>query len=672
MRSKKDNPAQAGAADTAQPCGTRTPLDIPFVALAILMWLFTLIRAGLWNEALIVTPLAGGLALLVSRQTLLGFFHPQGPASRGSRVWGWALYLLTAFFILSAIAVPQRKVVHAGSDYQVPFQLPGPLDNWSEGMTKQITVETTGTRDALVTLFLHESHDTAPPRLAVMAGKCEVEAIQVEKGNGAQYPHWKERGRPSSYQTRAPRGCMSPEDNKVSLRPVEGSWIVINKVEVMELPLPWEPWRQVAPPWNWILLWFCLAVITLRGAIGAPRIGRKLAMFAMMWLVILGAVVATLVAMAAYVETRNRWMVTDESNFRSPQMFYGSKFIHNAEQGWTLLPGFVGRTISSGTADPVIFYKVNNQGYRSLAYEDDFPAKGKVMVLGDSFAQGAFLAQEETIPAVMSARLGGYVYNFGVGGFSTDQEYTTFMKWVDRVDTQWVALLFFANDILFLESNLGHTFEKSRYVIEDGQVDFDRLIPVDPDYVKKENDFVYLKIEMEKTFCCFTKKEVSITGRISRKILQYLSHLHYPGELLSDIIKDIRKTKAKPGPKHMEVTAELQSHPEKHKREFDIAFQFLDRIRAESEKRKRKFFAVYIPDIKQIYDQDKPERAKFRNMFMDLCARNKMDCLDPSEELAEKARWSDTHFIDDGHLSPYGAKIVGDMIADYIRDKEGR
>ncbi|MDH5510943.1 MAG: SGNH/GDSL hydrolase family protein, partial [Nitrospinota bacterium] len=527
-----------------------------------------------------------------------------------------------------------------------------------------------GTRGALLILSLHESHDTAPPMILVTAGECEVAKFRVVPGNGAKFPHWKHGGLASSYEVRVPRQCLTPDKNEVVFHPITGSWIVINNVKVIELPYPWEPWRHVPRPWSWILFWLSLGVIALRGAIGSPRPKRQLAMYGMMLLLILAMIAAAFVAMAVYVETRNRWMVTDPTNFRSPQMFYGSKFIHNADQGWTMLPGFVGKTLSSGVADPVVFYKVNRHGYRSLEYEDDFPPSGKVMLLGDSFAQGAFLAQEETIPAVLSRRLGEYVFNFGVGGYSTDQEYTTFMKWVDRAPSEWVVLLFFANDILYNDSDLGHNFQKPRYAIDaSGQVDFSTLIPVDPEYVKEENDFVYLKIEMEKTFCCLIKKEVSIAGRISHKAFQYIGHIHDPGMLLSYIIADIAKTKAQPGPKHLDVTAEIQENPEKYIRQFHISFQFLDRIRDESHKRKRKFLVVYIPDIKQIYERSKPELANFKNMFMRLCEENGIDCLDPSEQLARRARWNDTYFIDDGHLSPFGAQIVGDMIADYIQAK---
>ncbi|MDH5638409.1 MAG: SGNH/GDSL hydrolase family protein [Nitrospinota bacterium] len=648
----------------------RTPLDIPFIVAAIAIWLLTLVQSELWSEAKQGAALAGGFLLLITRHLFLSHFHPHLPQNMKSPAWTWALYAMCAFLLLSSFSLTRQKVIHAGSDYRVPFQLPGPEDKWSEGMARQITVPTSGTRGALVILSLHESHDTAPPLMLVTAGECEVAEFKVVPGNGAQFPHWKHKGRASSYEARVPRECLTPDKNEVVFTPITGSWIVINNVKVIDLPYPWEPWRQVPRPWSWILFWLSLGVIAARGATGSPRPKRQLAMYGMMMMLILGAIAAALVSMAVYVETRNRWMVTDETNFRSPQMFYGSKFIHNTDQGWTMLPGFVGKTVSSGVADPVTFYKVNKRGYRSLEYEDDFPPSGKVMILGDSFAQGAFLAQEETIPAALSRRLGGYVFNFGVGGYSTDQEYTTFMKWVGRAQSEWVVLLFFANDILFNDSDLGHTFKKPRYAIDSaGQVDFSTLIPVDPGYVKKENDFVYLKIEMEKTFCCFSKKEVSITGRISRRALQYLGHIHDPGMLLSYIIADISKTKAQPGPRHMDVTAEMQEYPEKYGRQFHITFQFLDRIRDESQKRKRKFLAVYIPDIKQIYEQSKPERANFKNMFMKLCADNGIDCLDPSDELARRARWNDTHFIDDGHLSPYGAQIVGDMIADFIQAK---
>lgn len=634
-----------------------------FAALALGYFLFH--QKGIWREAVVGTSLAGAISLLLFRQTV---------EWRQGRLARWrtaALYAMAAVMCLSASSVLDYKVIDAGSDYRVPFQLPGPMDHWAEGMATEITVDTSGTRGALVTLNLHESHDAFPPTILVLAGKCEVERFEVRPGNGALFPNWREKGLASEYPVVIPEECLSPANNKVIFRPIGGSWIAVKSVSILDLPHRWEPWRQVAQPWNWIFFWLSLALIALDAILAWPRAQTvKRALFgAGMGMMILTAIVAMLAGMATYVEIRHRWMVKREGEFRSGEMFYGSKFIRDAELGWRLLPGFVGKTLDTGGGSPALFYSVNKHGFRALAEETDFPPKGKAMVLGDSFAQGLFLTQEETIPAVMARSMGGYVYNFGVGGFSTDQEYTTFIKWVDRVDAEAVVLLFYANDVLFTEARMGHGFQKPAYSIVDGRVDFSRLEKLPATLVETENAKLLANPEMEKTFCCFTRKHPGVAARIARKTASYAWELYYPGRLLASISADVAKTKAIPAPRHMDVTADLLENPGRYAKQMGIVAQFMVRINEECKKRGKKFLVVFIPDILQITQPDKPALGAFRDTFAKVCAAHGLPPLDPSEELTAKNRWNGTYFLDDGHFSPYGAQIVGDMIADALKKK---
>ncbi|MDH4185347.1 MAG: SGNH/GDSL hydrolase family protein, partial [Nitrospinota bacterium] len=332
------------------------------------------------------------------------------------------------------------------------------------------------------------------------------------------------------------------------------------------------------------------------------------------------------------------------------------------------LPGFIGKTIANGASEPRPFYIVNNHGFRSLAEEMEFPPRGKVMALGDSFTQGAYLGQAETIPAVMARKLGSYVYNLGVGAYSTDQEYTAFTQWIDKVDVEWVVLFFFANDVIFVDQPIGHKFEKPLYRTINGKLDFSGLMPLPDEFVEEENAKVQAKIEMEKTFCCFSEMPEPVVERAMLKIRQYLFEARYPGLLFSTIVADIRKTKGKPTPSHLDVTVELLENPGKYQAQLDMVFQFLAKIKEESLKREKKYFVVFIPDFLQLYEPDIPARSNLRWAFMKSCAENGISCLDPSDELFRNSKYNDVYFIDDGHFSPHGARIVGEMVAEKIAE----
>ena len=644
----------------------RMAMDVALVLAAAALASHLRAQPLLWTQAMIVTWATGAWLLLAARWALF----PSAPG--GHSRWAFiALYILAAFALVAASAAPRQTEIPAGPDNGVPAQLPGPLDSWGADMPREIRVPIGGTSAARVWLFLMESHDTAPPRLAVTAGQCHLEDVQVEKGGGTPDALWESEGTESEYTLRIPRGCVPLEGGEVVFRPVTGSWIAIRGARVEQLPLRWELWRHLAEPWNCILFWTTLLVVALGHGVAARGQGmawRRMAMHGAMWgMVILGAMGA-LGAAAFYVELYYPWLTSQEGNVRSKEIFR-KKSIHDVKLGWRLLPGFTAYTRQTPKSAPELFYANTQEGFRALDQEKSFPARGKVMVLGDSFAQGLFLSQKETIPAVMARRLGGYVYNFGVTAFSTDQEFTTFIQWIDRVDVEWVALLFYGNDILYTGVKRGYDLPKPVYEEVDGKVDFARMTLPSAEYVEEMNRHLQPLYNSSETYCCFTDKKASVAARTLGRMGRYLALLPYPGRLYSALVEDIRTTKLTSPAVHTDVTPELLEHPEKQKKRIELIFQFLAEIDRECRQRDRRFMVVFVPDILQVYHTDKPERGNLRRMFMDLCGAHGLRCLDPSDKLAAASRLADVYFIDDGHFSPYGARIVGEMMAEFIAGK---
>ncbi|MDH5638113.1 MAG: SGNH/GDSL hydrolase family protein, partial [Nitrospinota bacterium] len=561
--------------------------------------------------------------------------------------------------------LPRHVEIMAAADTSVPLQLPGPKDIWGADMPDSIRVSVSGVSEARVRLSLMESHDAAPPRLSVTAGTCRLEDIQVKPGGGLPEANWETLGTESEYLVRVPAGCASAEGGELVFRPISGSWIAIKSVWVEQIPLPWELWRHLPQPWNYILFWLGALTLVAYHALAAKSGGlgaRQLAMYGAMCGIVLLSFGCALVATAFYVEVYYPWLTNQEGNLRSMKVFQ-KKAIHDEKLGWLLQPGFAAYTRETPKSKPTLFYANTQEGYRALEAEKNFPARGKAMVLGDSFAQGLFLAQKETIPAVMADQLGGYVYNMGITGFSTDQEYTTFMHWIDRVDVERVVLLFYGNDIMYTGSKKGYDLPKPVYKEVNGKVDFSRMSTVPAEYVKEMNDILAPRFIPSMTYCCFTDKKASVLIRTLERTWRYISLLHYPGRFFAALVGDIKNTKLTSPAIHTDVRPELLEKPEKYNRQIDIIFQFLAEINDQCRKRDLKFQVVFVPDILQVYHADKPARTNLRDMFMELCAKNRLACLDPSDRLAAGAKINDVYFIDDGHFSPYGARIVGEMIA---------
>ena len=61
--------------------------------------------------------------------------------------------------------------------------------------------------------------------------------------------------------------------------------------------------------------------------------------------------------------------------------------------------------------------------------------------------------------------------NAGVGGYSTDQQFLLLQQLLQAHDPAWVALVFFANDLLYLKSDMAWEMEKPRFEVIDGLID---------------------------------------------------------------------------------------------------------------------------------------------------------------------------------------------------------
>ncbi|HEU0108420.1 MAG TPA: SGNH/GDSL hydrolase family protein [Vicinamibacteria bacterium] len=117
-------------------------------------------------------------------------------------------------------------------------------------------------------------------------------------------------------------------------------------------------------------------------------------------------------------------------------------------RGWRHRPGARGRF---GQAE----YVINSRGLRDVEHEPA-PASGetRVLILGDSFAEGFSVALEDGVARVLERdlRRAGCpteVVNGGTVGYSTDQEYLFYRDEGAAYAPRVVVLLFYYNDILY-------------------------------------------------------------------------------------------------------------------------------------------------------------------------------------------------------------------------------
>jgi lysophospholipase L1-like esterase len=123
----------------------------------------------------------------------------------------------------------------------------------------------------------------------------------------------------------------------------------------------------------------------------------------------------------------------------------------DADLGWAHVPGGRGRLV---TPEFDVEMRINQDGLRDDEHErKKKPGVHRILVFGDSFAEGWGVESEETISEQLedclqaSASDSIEVINFGVAGYGTDQALLLYEKLGALYEPDQVVLLFYGNDL---------------------------------------------------------------------------------------------------------------------------------------------------------------------------------------------------------------------------------
>jgi hypothetical protein len=147
---------------------------------------------------------------------------------------------------------------------------------------------------------------------------------------------------------------------------------------------------------------------------------------------------------------------------------------YDAELGWKHLALENGQMVLWDKYGKVISVKItiNSVGYRDKERTRSVPlGKYRVAVLGDSFAFGFGVPFESVFATVMERKNEQFeVLNFGVSGYSTDQEVLTLEKVVLAYNPHIVLLIVIGNDFKANNSSTEHGYPKPRYILKGGEL----------------------------------------------------------------------------------------------------------------------------------------------------------------------------------------------------------
>jgi hypothetical protein len=545
----------------------------------------------------------------------------------------------------------------------IPAQLPGPLDSWSGSESKSIIVISPLDGDQTVVLKLIESHESEPPLISLRACGNVIAEWQVEKGRGSPVELWRSTGHPSVYKADIPGRSLAACGGEIQIRSEQGSWAAIDQLLLYPKPKTWEVWTFIPSTAAYVMLWGGLfglwASLAAGASYGADGLDfRKAAMYLVMTFFACALAITPIGLIAVYVELKTPSLAYSSGRVRAPDDF----FVRDRELGWKMVPSYVAHMKNPGDAGSYPYFISNTWGFRSTGSETGPPQKGEAIMVGDSYVQGMFLAQHETIHRKLLEKLGGHVFGLGASGYSTDQEYTLLKRVIGKINAKYVIVMFSPNDLLFLDKNLAYGTPKPVYEIKDGIVNFELLHPLPDDLLKDQN-----RAGGKETFCCFPKTDHnSLLRRFTMRTLSYLAALYDPVRLVTQIRNDIALTKVSYDLRTYLVPYGKYEKPDALNYEWGLAFQFLGKMKELAESRGMKFAVFFIPEVAQVMNASGHERFYLQKSFMKFCESNKMDCIEPTQAFVKRQRMVDVFFMDDGHFNPYGAEMAADIISEHL------
>jgi lysophospholipase L1-like esterase len=205
---------------------------------------------------------------------------------------------------------------------------------------------------------------------------------------------------------------------------------------------------------------------------------------------------AAVVTILLTIEWTTRWLYPCAWHGFGFELPHKHFFQHDSRIGWRGRPGARGRF---AMADFDTQIELDGQGFRNRT-APVVDGKTNVLVLGDSYAWGWGVEQDEMASSVLMRRNPDLnVYNLSAPGYGTDQQYLVLREFLQshRPGTFAAAVLLFcaANDVLDVGASERYTLPKPFFQFQGGQLQLSN-VPV-PD---KKGRFFDQQRDNEKAY----------------------------------------------------------------------------------------------------------------------------------------------------------------------------
>ena len=345
-----------------------------------------------------------------------------------------------------------------------------------------------------------------------------------------------------------------------------------------------------------------------------------------------------------------------------PQLFVRPKvWQFDQKLGWAHVPDASGRLIKP---EFDVEYRINSFGLRDREYSRlKPPGTRRLLIFGDSFAEGWGVQMEETVGRRLERELNStqpdfanQVLNFGVAGFGTDQELLYFDQLGRHYEPDHILLLFYPNDLLNNLSKRGIGAERGfkPYFTLDSPGNLNlRGVPV--------------------RRSAFWNDDVSGQLPWSLSLLRYVTRNWHLAALISNSFP----APLSPGQSQMFYDALYGTRPDaRTARMWHLSAKVLEAFRDRVVAAGADLHLVYVPSIVQVEDADWQRKRQLNGL------RGEFDLAKPNRELASISARNDNPLLDlypafkrseeklyydESHWNRTGHRLAAQVIAAYLR-----
>ena len=334
--------------------------------------------------------------------------------------------------------------------------------------------------------------------------------------------------------------------------------------------------------------------------------------------------------------------------------------------GWRKIPNFHGTHVQD---EYTIVERFNSKGLRGPEYPYKKPAgEFRILVLGDSFAEGYTVGFEELCSELLKQKLNTglnkhvQVINAGTGGYSTDQELLFLRTEGVKYEPDLVIVLYCENDAPMNVKSVYYTMgrgQKPLFALEDGKLSlkstpqktWDRTEEAEKDTAKKEHDY-------KKPFSLL-KPDTWYLYRLTKYVLSRRSKNATAGGPIEQVLESAPEDK----------TAGDTVYRGRQD-DWIMTEALMAQIQKEAADAGAKFLLYSIPQKEDVYSAKAPDSAIEHNLrvmsqrhamkFMPTIAtfRKQAANLAPSQK---RLYWKK-----DSHWTPEGHRLTAEILAQHI------